>query len=179
MGENHEPTRKELAAELEAQRTENADLKARMERLEALVAKPPEPVFTQTDLDRLRQAREELEALRPGASRSFAAPTGPAPQLVPYKGLVRATQDCTYGSYRAGPGSTSAACGANADPDGDVFEVDVQALWSDDPWVPVRQVAREGGAVYYVPRTDVPIVDARFRVRLQQAAINDPIARAV
>lgn len=158
-----EPTRKELNEQLATERAQNAEMSARLARLEQQVAAIPPP---ETDAQRLvrekrlADAEAELAELRPGAARVLDKPKGPAPTLVPYKGWVRATKDCAYGCYRFGP-----------DPDkgrqyGDVFEIDVPTLWSDDPWEPVIPSWDEGGNLVQVKlRRDVTAVDYRFRPR--------------
>lgn len=47
---------------------------------------------------------------------------GPEPNKVPYSGLVRATARCCIGHVRE---------------EGEIFEVSVPALWTDDPYIAV------------------------------------------
>lgn len=161
-----EPTRKELNAKLaetegalEKERADKAALETRLARLEAAFNAQAAPTFSELDLARLKAAKEELEALRPGASRSLALPAGPAPKLEPYKGLVRALDKCAY-DHMYEPG--------------EVFFVDVPALWTDDPYEPVRPVGTELEP-RYERRTDVSVVDFRFRRVI--TASEDPTPR--
>lgn len=146
MTEAHEPTRKELKEQLTAAEADKAAMEARLARLEAAFAAKAEPAtFSEIDLARLKAAREELEALRPGASKPWTPPQGPPPKFVPYQGLARARVKCATEHFHE---------------PGEVFAVDLPVLWSDDPFEPVEEINGE-----YVPRTDVVIVSYRFRAR--------------
>lgn len=153
-----EPTRKELAEQLEKERGEKAKLEERLARLEAAFAANTETESQRLNREkRLADAEAELAGLRPDAARPLMAPRGPAPKLVPYKGFVRARVDCAYECYRHA---------------GDVFEIDVPGLWSDDPWEPVRVTGdNEDGTPIVNPRTDVTRIDARFRQRAPDAGL--------
>lgn len=66
-----------------------------------------------------KAAAEELPRLRP------PSPEGdPSVMPEPYRGRVKALQQCYFGGLH--------------DP-GEVFYVEVEALWSDDPYVPVTE----------------------------------------
>jgi hypothetical protein len=152
MTEEITGTRKELAEQLTAEREEKAKLEARLARLEAAFAANQETDEQRQQRERrLAEAEAELVALRPDASRAYQPPSGPAPKLIPYKGWVRARVDCAYDAYYK---------------PGDIFEVELQTLWSDDPWEAVSPRWDEGGALIEVKvRTDVHPVDRRFRQR--------------
>lgn len=161
-----EKTRAELSTELAEERRKSSTLEERLARLEAAFAKPAEPDLA--TLARLKDAEAELATLRPNAARVAALPRGPAPKLEPYKGLVRAKVDCTYDGYHRGP-----VIGLNEHKqsvvlvEGEVFHVELAAFWSDNPYEPVREVRNPDGTVRYEPRTDVSIVDYRWRLKLQ------------
>ena len=131
-----------------------ADLLNRLAVLEAAFAAQataPKPVAPSA----LEAAQAELAAMHPRAALAFEAPKGPRPVPVPYKGLVRAKEKCAIGCWH--------------DKD-EVFEVDLPALWTDDPFEPVREVSRSmpteqfpAGKPIYETRTDVAIIDWRFR----------------
>jgi hypothetical protein len=165
---DREPTRAELTEQLSAERAAKASLEERLARLEALVsAAPPAPAMNANEA-LLAAAIEELQRLRPQAAHEVDRPKGPAPKLVAYKGLVRAITDCAYGGYRHGPKEGVG---------GDVFEVDLPTLWSDDPFEPVTIKGEgESGQPLYARRTDVPILDWRWRVRGDASTM---MARAV
>jgi hypothetical protein len=164
------PSRETLSAELTETKAQNEALAERLAKLEAaFAAKPaqPDPEMAR----RLREAEAELEALRPGASRATAPLRGVPPKFVPYKGTVRARTDCVIGSYQYGPDNKMGQPVS-------IFEVDVPVLWSDDPYEPVTVTVHEDGAKTAVPRTDVAVVNARWRTIVDPDARN-PIARAV
>ncbi len=148
----------------------NQALEERLVRLEAAFSARPTGL-TEQDAARLAAAIADLATLRPQAAQDLGKPPGPRPALVRYRGAVQATEDCAYDGYHFGPNSDKGR------PEGDVFEVDVPTLWSDDPYVPVAlSGTRDDGSPRYVRRTDVPIVDFRWRERGNIAAI---MAKAV
>lgn len=166
MSEQKVPSREELAATV-------ASLLEKMQAMEAALAAKPEPTSGEQLMQarRLAEAEAELEALRP--RRLTGRPNGPQPKYVPYKGLVRAKEDCAVGTFRSGPHPDQGK------PYGDVFEVDVAVLWSDDPYEPVNIVSyREDNSPIVERRTDVPVIDARWRIKTDPES-RDPIARAV
>jgi hypothetical protein len=122
----------------------NALLK-RLEQLEATVnrqaAELAERKPDAVTLGRLRDAEAELAALKRPEPLPSSAPA------VPYQGMVRALVDCYYGSYRKA---------------GDVFEVNVKALWTDDPFEPVTVTYDPAGAPIVQPS---PAARADFRSR--------------
>lgn len=75
-------------------------------------------------LARVTAAAETLERENAELKRLSSAQVTPRPglQARPYKGLVRAIVPCHYNFLHA---------------TGDIFEVDLPALWTDDPFVPV------------------------------------------
>lgn len=145
-----EPTRAELAEALAA--AEARATVAESERDELKASKAAE----------LAQAQAELAKLRPNAGQALAPVTGRA-QLIPYKGMVRAKEPCVY---------------EHKHEEGDVFAVDVKALWSDDPFIPVVVTGHsESGK----PLTEAnplapPPVDFRFRPKSHEV-LNDPTPR--
>jgi hypothetical protein len=81
-------------------------------------------------------------------------------EMVPYKGYVRAKQDCYInGRYYAGAdryGTSEAS----------VFEVDMPALWSDDPFEPVLITGYRDhdNSPIVAPNPSAPTpIDARLR----------------
>lgn len=168
MEENiHNPaTRKELQEALERSEKLRAEQETRftelMARLEAVEAKP----LSAIDQRRLADAEAELAQLKRGVSLS--APQGPAPKLIPYKGSVQAMVDCHIGgAFRHGPDDANRNRPSLGKTQGDVFYVEVGALWSDDPYVPVMVVrTRDDGMPETKPNPDAPPqIDFRFRPR--------------
>jgi hypothetical protein len=149
-----------LQEQLAAERKAKDEMLARLERLEAAF-KGPQPQDLAT-LARLRDAQDELAKLKPNAAAVASLPKGDPPKLVPYKGLVRATQNCAYECFRRGP---EWGMNEKKEPfliyDGDVFEVKLPALWSDDPFEPVKEVDGK-----FVRDTAIPVLDYRWRLRL-------------
>jgi len=149
----HEMTRAELQAALDKA---NADLVAARAEIDK-----PNPLL-QAELERTQL---ELAKLKPAAA---GKPVGEMPKKVPYKGMVQATEDCNYEGYRNGPKFYNDKDGKRVNvSDGDIFAVDVPALWSDDPYVPVLLKMTEAGQKYSVPNPDAPVrIDFRFRPRV-------------
>jgi hypothetical protein len=154
------PSRDKLMAD-------NAELKTRLERLEAAFAARPEP----TEDPRLKDAVAELQTL-PVRTIDPTLPRGKPPVFVPYSGYVRAKENCVIGCYRMGPNPDQGRV------QGDVFAVEVPVLWSDDPYEPVNIIrTRDDGQLECEVRRDVPIIDARWRVLNPNA--QNPMARAI
>jgi len=82
---------------------------------------------------------------------------------VPYRGLVRATEDCATEHYHKA---------------GEVFAIDLPCLWSDDPFVPVVQT----GVRMNADGVEVPIYEVdpaapkpnNFRLRPKASYGNEP-----
>ncbi|SRR5579884_2243591 len=145
-----EPTRAELAEQL-------AMLEARVKAAE----QERDTLKAGRDAE-LNKALAELQSLRPNAAAAVSAPQG-RPQKVPYKGMVQAKEPCVYDrKYETG----------------DVFAVDLPALWSDDPFVPVVVTGySDTGKPLTEPNTLAPpAVDFRFRPKSHEV-LNDPTPR--
>ena len=129
-------SREKLISELEA-------TKARLAALDQPVDAREAALMRQLD-----EAKAELAQAKPAAETSF--PAGAAPKLVPYKGLAKASEDCFVTQIQH---------------EGDVFEVDVSALWTDDPFVAVVIVGyQESGKPITEPNKAAPAqIDFRFR----------------
>lgn len=145
-----EPTRAELIQAL-------ADAEARTKAAEA-----ERDTLKASKEAELAQAHKELQSLRPNAAAQLATPTG-RPQKIPYKGMVQAKEPCVY---------------EHKHEQGDVFAVDVAALWSDDPFVPVVVTGHsETGKPLTEPNPLAPpAVDFRFRPKSHEV-LNDPTPR--
>lgn len=99
----------------------------------------------------LRMAKEDLAKLK--APVPFVPVTGPGPKQIPYRGLVRALADCYIGAYHR---------------QGEVFHVNVPALWSDDPYEAVTATGtNEIGQPIVEPALDAVRIDQHFRPRSQ------------
>jgi hypothetical protein len=161
MSEEVTGTRKELAEQLAVEKAEKQKLEERLARLEAAFAANQETDEQRKVREkRLAEAEAELMALRPAASQPYQPPTGKRPDFKPYKGWVRALVDCTYDGYRFGPHPDQGRTY------GDVFEIDVPTLWSDDPFEPVEPRWDEQGNLIEVKvRKDVVRVNHRWRQR--------------
>lgn len=145
-----ELTRKQLQEQLDAANAQLAALKAQ-----------PAAAPSDEKLERdLAAARAELASIK--AAAPAGAPLGPAPRYIPYRGKVQATEDCHIGGrFRMGPLNPNNGSGK-----GDVFEVDVPVLWSDDPYVPVIASEETAPGVYKVePHPTAVRVDFRFRLQ--------------
>jgi hypothetical protein len=149
-----ELTRKQLQEQNEA-------LMARLAALEA-AAKPANDAAQAVKDKQLADALAELAALkRPQVSGQV---TGAPPRLIPYKGFVQAIENCWYGGLVQYCASDTSA--HNPNPGAvSVFEVDVPALWSDDPYVPVNVSYDKAGARIVELRRDVHQIDFRFRIQ--------------
>ena len=142
-----ELTRKQLQEQLEAVQAENARLKQGNPAQDAVTAK------------QLAEAQAELAALH--RARPTAPLTGVAPKLVRYEGFAQATEDCHIGGqFRNGPKDGAP---------GDVFRIDVPALWSDDPYRAVTvRISDETNQPIVTPNPDAPTpIDFRFRFQGQ------------
>jgi hypothetical protein len=161
-------TRRELAealanatAMIAAQKEQNAALETRLAALEQ--AKPADNAIVQLEtLKALQDLRQSIEQGRIRSSPKFY--TGPEPDKVPYEGSVQATVECHYGHFHKA---------------GDVFQVKVPALWSDDPYVAVIVTGtRDDGTPITMPNKDAPVpIDFRFR-RVVSAAEDPTLRRA-
>jgi hypothetical protein len=146
-----EPTRAELLALLEASEAQRRAVESERDQLKA------------DQTAELAQAQAELARLRPNAAQAVPPAQGSRPRLIPYKGMVQAKEPCVYDhKYETGQ----------------VFEVDVPALFTDDPYVPV---VVQGHSESGTPLTEVnplapPPVDFRFRPRSHDV-LNDPTPR--
>ena len=122
-------------------------------RIAALEASQPTP-----------QMLRELAEARNFLSARTAVPAKPLREVtrVPYKGLVQATRNCVYEHFHYGPSENGA---------GDVFEVDLPALWTDDPFTPVVLVRMDdNGKPVTAPNPDAPTpIDFAFRPRTSEA----------
>lgn len=120
--------------------------------------------------DELTKSREmnarllaRVEALE---ATPAAAPSRPAVKLVPYAGLVIATKPCCIGTRRD---------------EGEIFEIEVDALWDDDPYMAVviteqRPDGKGGIDVITGPNPNAPTpIDFRFRKTV--SAAEDPTPR--
>jgi hypothetical protein len=138
-------TRKQLQEQLDAANARIAQLQS-----------APDPKIEA----QLEAAKAELARLQ----KPQPAPTGRA-TASPYKGTVQATEDCHVGGfYREGP--------KDGKP-GEVFEVDLPALWSDDPFVAVKISGyHESGQPITEP---LGIARADFRFRQQDKGAADLI----
>jgi hypothetical protein len=143
-------------------------LKELQAQIEALKGPPANPL--------VGGSVEELQKLHPQAAQPLVKPVGPKPALIPYKGWVKAKESCVYNTPHPLTGSRIGSLYER----GDVFEVDVTALWTDDPFEAVVVTgAKEDGTPITEPNPDAPIpIDFRFRVLVDQAALN-PLARAI
>lgn len=84
------------------------------------------------------------------------------PKLVPYTGMVRATVDCCIDRHRL---------------QGEVFRVEMPALWSDDPFEPVVVLeTKEDGTLVVGPNKDAP-APVPFRYRKVISVAEDPTPR--
>lgn len=139
---------------LELIERQNAALKASEARIAALEASQPSPAM-------LRELAEARSFLSSRAAPVHAQPTRQVTR-VPYKGLVQATKNCVTDHFHLGPSENGP---------GDVFEVDLPALWTDDPFVPVVLVRMDdNGKPVTAPNPDAPQpIDFQFRPRTSEA----------
>lgn len=146
-----EPTRAELAELLAA--SEARASAAETERDELKLSKAFE----------LAKAQRELAALRPQAAVALQPALGIRPQLIPYKGMMQAKEPCVYDHKHEA---------------GEVFQVDLPALWTDDPFFPVivNGFSESGKPLTEVNPLAPPPVDFRFRPKSHDV-LNDPSPR--
>lgn len=167
MTEERELTRKELQEQLAAA---NAKLAEKPDVAALVAAEVAKALQQQGDARSAALQRQLDEANAELAKRSVSgpAPVGAAPKYVPYKGYVQATEDCHSGGfYRKGP--------KEGDP-GDIFDVDVPVLWSDDPYKPVLLKFTDLGVRFAVDHPDPPPrIDFRFRPRVSVSTDLEPL----
>lgn len=148
------PSKREMLEMFNALKAEVGELRAENA---ALKAGPSDAVKAQ-----LAAAEAELARLRLPPTANAPPIQGKAPALIPYKGWVQATEDCHIGgAFRKGPTGKGKSFEA-----GDVFEVDMPVLWTDDPFVPVvlEGYTEETMRPITSPNKDAPQrVDFRFR----------------
>lgn len=155
-----ELSRAQLQEQVKAERGRNDALEARLAALE----NPKPDAATQRRLD---EALAELARLKPQAS---GAPAGAPPKLVPYQGWAQATEDCHVGgAYRRGPMEGATLPNGMPGPKipGDHFQIDVAALWTDDPYVAVHvRMSEETNTPIVTRNTEAPArIDFRFRAK--------------
>ncbi len=146
-----------LQAELDAERAKNEGILA---RLAALEAKPATAPVDAGIAAQLAQAMAELERLK----KPQPAPTNVTKPTL-YTGWVQAKEDCFYaGAYRNGPLNMGKGDVFQRNhPNGDVFQVEEIALWSDNPFVPVK-VRYSDMNEMIVEGNEQPHADFRFRI---------------
>lgn len=119
------------------------------------------------------KAIKELRAST--AMRAGAFYTGPKISTVPYRGWVRAKQKCQMSH----PGEKPGDIAVHVHEEGAVFEVDVESLWSDDPFEAVVITGYEDQA-HLVPITkpnpEAP-TPANFQFRRQVELEDKPTLR--
>jgi hypothetical protein len=105
----------------------------------------PSPAAPPPDL-RLVEAQAEIDRLR------RQIPDGGSDRLIPYEGMVQATEPCAYGCLHS---------------TGDVFHVKVPALWTDDPYRPVvvKGLKEDGKPITEANPLAPEPVDFRLRSR--------------
>lgn len=157
-------TRRELAEALEASQALNVRLSERLDALEAKAAAPTLSVQEAILERELANANAELKEKREALERARSRPgiSGPDVELIPYSGYVQATAPCCIDHRRDA---------------GEVFHVNVPALWTDDPYVAVNIVgAFETGAPKTEPNLAAP-TPINFRFRKVVSAAEDPTPR--
>lgn len=158
-------TRRELAEALEASQALNARLSERLDALEAKAAAPTLSV-QQAVLEReLANANAELKDKRELLERARSRPgaSGPDVPLVPYAGFVKAMAKCYAGGGIREVGA--------------VFQVDLPALYTDDPFIAVNVVGEyDDGSPKTEPNLQAP-VPINFRFRKVISAAEDPTPR--
>lgn len=157
-------TRRELAEALEKAHELNAKLSERLDALEAK-AQAPEVSVQEAILQReLANANAELKDKRELLEKARNRPglSGPDVVMVPYSGYVQAIAACCIDTFHK---------------EGEVFHVDVPALWTDDPYVPVLVTGtKEDGTPLTQPNLLAP-VPINFRFRKVVSAAEDPTPR--
>jgi hypothetical protein len=141
----------QMQAMAEALARAEATIKQQGDTLQALAAVKVE--LSPQENQELTAARAELAGLGSAPSSNL----GPTPKLIPYAGMVQAKEPCALGSLHSV---------------GDVFPVDVTALWTDDPYVAVRVtgINEDTGKPKVVQNELAPEpIDFRFRPRSHEA----------
>jgi hypothetical protein len=120
-------------------------------------------------LKALKELRESVPRQSPTAFY-----TGPKVETQPYRGFVQALDKCQVNHP-----NPDGSAGVHVHEKGDVFEIDVEALWTDDPYVAVIVKGYEDQAQtkpIVVPRMDAP-PQADFRFRRQVELEEKPTLR--
>jgi hypothetical protein len=134
--------------------SELAELRALIEKqndtIQALSQVKAAPALSSSENLELTAARAEIARL------TRQAPVGGGEKPIPYKGMVQATMPCAIDVLRA---------------TGDVFQVDVPALWTDDPYtaVIVKGFAESGKPITEANPLAPEPADFRFRPRTTDA----------
>jgi len=157
-------TRRELAEALEASQALNLRLSERLDALEAKVAAPTLSVQEAILERELANANAELKEKREALERARSRPgAGPDVPLIPYCGMAKATAKCYAGGGIQEVGS--------------VFQIDLPALYTDDPFVAVNVVGNyDDGSPRTEPNLSAP-VPINFRFRKVISAAEDPTPR--
>lgn len=161
-GRPREPTRKELAEALAQSQALNARMLERLDALEAKQAPPMVSLEEEVLRRELAVANAELAQKRQLLERVQTRAATPDVQLVPYAGLVQADVAC---------------CMERKYEKGEVFYVEVTALWTDDPYhAVIIQGERDDGTPRVLPNPDAP-QPINFRFRKVVSAAEDPTPR--
>lgn len=166
MADPKEPTRAELA---EALLQSNALLKEQAAVIAELRAKPD--TSSEVQLQILQALKDLKASARPQASAFY---TGPKISTIPYRGWVKALQACQVNHPNA-----DGSPGVHVHQEGDVFEIDVPSLWTDDPYMAVIITGYEDQAQLKpitVKNEDAP-TPANFQFRRQVELDEKPTLR--
>lgn len=162
MAEDRELTRKELADLVREQAEMIAELRTRP----AVAASDPVQV----------EILKALKELKESNARIAPAPafyTGKPIKTEPYRGYVKALSMCQM--THMGPGGKPEV---HVHQEGAVFQVDVDALWSDDPYVPVEITGYEDDAQSKpITKEHSTATQADFRFRRQVELEDKPSLR--
>lgn len=156
-----EPTRADLAEALARATALIEEQGAAIAELRA--ARPAADSAIQLELVKaINELKASTEAQNQARARPGAFYTGPDKELTPYAGYVVSTAICCVDHRRE---------------EGEVFQVSVAALWSDDPFVPVTITGqKDDGTLTWEPNKSAP-TPINFRFRKQVSAAEDPTLR--
>lgn len=160
MADPKEPTRAELAEALIRANQLITEQGKAIAELRAQPAVTADPI----QLEILKALKELRESVPRQAQTAFY--TGPKPETHPYRGFVQALDRCQVNHP-----NPDGSAGVHVHEKGEVFEIDVEALWTDDPYMPVIVKGYEDQAQtkpIVTARLDAPPqVDFRFRRQVE------------
>lgn len=169
MADPKEPTRAELAEALLRSNAMMAEMAETIQTLRDEKAKPQVSTSDQVQLEIL-QLLKELRGSKPQSQHYF----GPEIQKTAYDGFVQATESCVINMAMMNEKGQVDIHPIRYE-EGNVFQVDVDQLWTDDPYVPVLMKGTDkSGVPLTEPHPNAKELRANFRFRQHAKQVEEP-----